>query len=155
MQLTREISSAPSCGPRVWLNAHFGALGLHLTLLLPGLGEDDASFGAADLNTSEILILIYMKCNVGTSTLKSGSCLLFFCKGLLTTSRKSTGTLSLQHYLQSGTPNYTHYADEDALARCYAFARLRIRSESVARMEIKPRIVAMGSSPTAARLAMD
>lgn len=93
---------------------------------------------------------ILLKCHVGTTALHSGSCLLFFFwKGLLSTSSKSAGTLSPQHYLQSG-PNYTHYADEDALARRYAFARLRIRSGSVAGMGIKLGIVAMGSSPTTA-----
>lgn len=117
-----------------------------------GLREGSASFGTADPDPSEILLHIYLKCRVGTSALHSGSCLFFFFwKGLLTTSSKSAGTLSPQHYLQSGTPNYTHYADEDALARRYALARLRIRSGSVAGMGIKLGIVATGSSPTTAR----
>lgn len=100
---------------------------------------------------SEILIHIYLKYNMGTSTLESGLTS-FFWKRLLNKRKKSSSTLSVRHYLLSGKPNYTHYTDEEALAQSYAFAWLQIQSKSVAKLEINPGIMVMSSSPTSAQL---
>lgn len=84
---------------------------------------------------SERLISVYEKHGMGTSTLKSGLTS-WFWKALLNKRKEPASTPSIQCYLPSGKPNYTHYTDEEALVQSCAFAWLQIPSESVAKLEI-------------------
>lgn len=125
-------------------NGMFRVLHLHLTASARLMETHPTSKG---FDMSYISISMYLKCHVGTSTLKSESYLLFGMD-LKQKRSKPAGTLSLQHYLQSEKPNYTHYTDEDALAQSYAFTRLQIPSKSVAELEKNLGMAVTDSSPT-------